>query len=405
MPDKTPDWKADEAFWDNAWQDMERRLDGRRSRPWWLLIPLLLLAIWAGTQVQSSSEKPSNEPQSPVPSSVPPPTTTPADTTNLADKIAKSTVSSQGDPPAQLVRLPPIQTAASASFRPTDSVASSPRLHPASAPQILPTPGVSMLSRLPLLTPDFPLLSLRIRELPKVEAADTTTFISLPEWQPNVLAGTGAQIHASDRPPGAYLEAGAVVMRGKWFIPLLLRYDYGRRSVELVPEEAAQLEADLSGAFQNQSFSRYSADESEYTGTLRLHTLALTAGLGRQIGKRFAVSSGAGIGYLLSGEVPGLRSVPLAGGNSAAYQFDLRGLQSTNAATVTPGLSVGNPQPRPLQTELRRWDLTGWGRLEYRFGSRWSVGVEASYHLRSIYRDDLLREGRSRVAIGLRRRW
>ena len=55
MPDNYQEWTPDEAFWNEAWTDMERRLEAagprrRRGLFWWWLAPAILLggiAIWS----------------------------------------------------------------------------------------------------------------------------------------------------------------------------------------------------------------------------------------------------------------------------------------------------------------------------------------------------------------------
>lgn len=75
-----PDWTADDAFWDDAWADMQQRLDGnpvakKRATGWWWLtggVLLLLLAglswlAWADTANTVELPNPTAVPTAPAP--------------------------------------------------------------------------------------------------------------------------------------------------------------------------------------------------------------------------------------------------------------------------------------------------------------------------------------------------
>jgi hypothetical protein len=133
-----------------------------------------------------------------------------------------------------------------------------------------------------------------------------------------------------------------------------------------------------------------------FSGSMRAHTVSLNIGLGRRFGKRLLFTAGTGMGYLIGGTAPSLRSVPLAGTNSLAFQYDPRGMVSADLR------ADANPE---AGTAISRWDATARARMDYQLGSRWSLGLELGRHLLPLYEGDLLREGRTRVAIGVRKRW
>ena len=227
MPDSTPpDWTPDEAFWDEAWKDMNDRLDRRRRRKLllWALPLALLLVVGAGTLVVTSSGA-----------------------ATAAEAVAREQATAATVPrqPANSVRqdrpidkndnelLPPVGSTSTSSALATSvtqaaTTTNSPVVQQSFSEELLPaappamTTTVALVEVLPpqplaLHEPDLPLLRSRaispVRERRKlfVEAGGSS-FLPLPQL-------------------GVYAAVGYGLRVKRWEVPLILRYDGGRRTV------------------------------------------------------------------------------------------------------------------------------------------------------------------------------
>ncbi|WP_420460098.1 hypothetical protein [Neolewinella sp.] len=382
MPDKPPTtWSANEAFWNEAWQDMDHRLSqGRRRRrrsplPWLLLALLLAGLIGAGTQVQWSSRE--------------------------AAAIAIATTENAPE------SLPAV---------PANSLAAAPRSIPESTDGFTNTSrqdvgivaGVATSSLAParpaqpdVLPPVFPYEENTVITLPTLPIALLDVPLTLPlpvvvaeiisaERPVRVVAALGASTYTTSRRPGGFAEVDYLLGRGRWRLPLALRYDYGAREVwadPLTQQELSEL-LDRTGPLTGGAV----ADASE---VLYTHELSLRSGIIRTLGREGRLSVGAGVGlrYALAGEGPVVSGVPGMGA------LDRTALNSTLAHSSFNPLANGvSPY---LDPRIHRWGVDGWLQLRYRFGRSWGVLLGTSHAFSPTYREERLDVDRTRIEVGL----
>jgi hypothetical protein len=244
-------------------------------------------------------------------------------------------------------------------------------------------------------------------EPPALRTAPTSQ-ISPPPDRVDVVVGLAANTYADTWRLGPTAEAGLQLRLGRWVVPLLLRYELSYRSLRLPPGHSPVVENTFHPDFALAASSNLEARfDGNAASTASFHTLGLQTGVGRQLGRRWRVSTGVGVHYLAGGQVPTLRPVSLASGNTVGYQFDLQTLNQTaaTAALTDPRLSSAADQLETFGHQVRRWEFGGWLRADYTVYRKWSVGIEAGHQFQSAYDDNLLQEGRARVVFGLRKRW
>ena len=381
MPDKpTPPWSADEAFWNDAWRDMDRRLSQRRRRrtplPWILLALLLIGLIGAGTQVQwNREEAPSlaRAGESLDPSLATPPATSgtaivasaaPAPSTPISAKAAESPTASRR------ATAPP-----STDFAPAPP-----------APEVdVPVGEEPLLSLLPVLLPETLAVVTKLPQLTPVTPDFTT-----PAKPVRVVMGMGASTFTESRKVGGFVEANYLLGQGRWRFPVGLRYDYGAREVGVESYTKQEL-LDLFGITPNSSVldNKRGASKLLYT-----HELSLRAGVVRELDRwgGLSVGLGGGLRYTLAGEGPVLSRIPGVGALERTAVSGYNFIQTNTAGSAYGGY---------LDPQLHRWGAEGWLQLRYAFGKHWGLSLGSTHYFTPTYREARLAVDRTRIELGL----
>ena len=410
MPDKNTDWTPDEAFWDDAWADMEKRLDRRRRRPLWLWLPLLLLLLAGGGALVQWSFPEAGEGATQVAHSPAPHVETPS--------VARAELATEGRGGEALLSptaSPPAASgpAESATGTGATSPAAPPRPDP--APASAPTAAAAPALR-DLLTASPPVATLPILPLPTAftlpiaVVAPTNAPVARTKVGFRPVVGVGLTTYPVGYRPGAYASAGILLQRGgRWFVPLTMRVDRGVR--ELTPRTAEDLYARTQsngGAAYLMDLRRNAGAVGEIAETVPVvtHTLALRTGVGRRYG-RFSFALGGDVSYLLGGRGPQFDYSPadrLLSISDARFRdngFD--GGPGRSIDYATPNLNVGyaDGQFSP-NTSLNRWQLNAWANADYRLRSQLSITLGLTRHLTPLYQDSQLEVAATRVELGMR---
>ena len=408
MPDKHPqDWTDDAAFYDEAWADMNGRLDRRRRRGlvWWCAgiaaVGLLLLLAWPALSLDTAAEH-LTEVAAPLPREMAakraeaPPGTAPV----VAEEINKKTLPTPASSPEQqLVSLKTKANEIDQSVPIVDqTVESAPSLIPATAPApASPPPSVNRAETIlpvAVLSPESTL-----RPLPGV------TF---PPASPALKVAGGSSteyfVEASSllsQRAGASLGIGARLRTDRRLsIPLTLRARLDRlAAVEETTDQAAvpEITLDSLGAPTNQSAVMLSE--------LRTYGLELETGLSYRLHPRLRLQTTAGLTYLVGGSV-GISqtdgSIPLVDqGESFNNQVfsDLRSGGGTADLALGRGILTGNGGESP---RFSRWRTRLGVSLQYGITPRWRMTAGYTYLVNHAERSQRLRFERGQVSFGFR---
>ena len=379
MPDKPPTtWSADEAFWNEAWQDMDRRLSQRRRRrsplPWLLLALLLTGLIGAGTQVQWSAQR-----ADPVVHSGSPPAADAAPDKAATERAVTST--SVMESTSKVEARTPLPTEQHSGVNLTDPAPARP------APvDVLPrrNPEVAISTLIATLPPNFLAVAL---SLPQPAIVPQALSINKPA---RVVVAAGASTYTYSRQLGGFAELDYLLGRGRWRFPLALRYDYGARDVRADPltqEEYANLMLPTGGLSQ--------VDIADASKTLYTHELSLRAGVMRSLvpSARLTVAAGLGLRYTLAGEGPVVSPLPDGGA------LDRVALNSSYSSFSPRAQSYG--MNGYLDPRTHRWGVDGWLQLRYQLGQQWGLLLGGTHAFSPVYRERRLDVDRTRVEIGL----
>ncbi|MBB4078290.1 hypothetical protein GGR28_000891 [Lewinella aquimaris] len=403
MPDRNEqNWTPDEAFWNEAWTDMNGRLARRKRRRFlpflWLLLPALLagsLVLWNQPTELAAPTQSSAIPQASIVEEKPEKASSVAPVSDLLD---------QGDP------APSPSTSLYETPSTVPGATTGERIAPAlSAPGVTtektsPREAYLAVTEIPTLGPQFldvPLLLPRIGLLlatPEIECPPVRTF--------TVTLGTN--LHTQSWKPGGFAEIGYRIGGGKWSIPVGIRYRYARRSFTIAESlyENALEDMFTSGSAQppanfSSSSLRAAFAESGFD-VIRSHEIELRGGLGRSFGScgKLYLSGGAGIGYLVSGEGPVLYSRSDGSATMFAVAEERFGSSSMlDASNVAP-----NAGYNPVITTVNRFNTSVWLRGDLLLGKRYGLTVGVSRYFSQFYRDGVIDVERTRLELGLSRR-
>ncbi|MGB3799155.1 MAG: hypothetical protein WA952_05025 [Lewinella sp.] len=425
MPDKTTPWTPDDGFWNEAWADMEQRLDRKRRRP--VLLPWLIglaLLLGGGALVWQLADNGQADP-------VPLVNTTDDDRTEPAPDAAAdaTTRTAEASPESSAGLLPPRmqqQPPESAPSYPTHREVGAPVNRAGTQPTVaqgegqpdVPEEGVSPAPPPPNSAVPAAGLSTIVQTIPGAYFDLLGPALALPEVIPPLSVAGEDQItpvtqtalyslsvgttgYVSSLKPGAYLQLSRRFGAGTWFFPLALRYDYSRRRIKVGGEES------LAEAFNAPNMDldptiRQSLNMrlDDNRNLVDMHTAELRAGLGRQLGERITVTAGGGLGYLLTGSGPLI--VNPGNGNYYALQVEERRLGDlTNLAGYQP--SVGSSQNfggEPINSEVNRLFMNGWLSADYHLASRFYLTLGLTHHFTTLYQTDALNIESTRLDVG-----
>ena len=385
MPDKptTTTWSADKAFWNEAWQDMDHRLQQRRRRrsplPWLVLALLLAGLIGAGTQVQwsahgavpgaTSTADMASESLPDVPATTA--AVAPRPTPGATDDIVYERRQTGGQGPG-------VNTKSVAPARPARPLVAERVPHNAlvsSLIDVLPVPYLSAETKLPMLVVQ-----------PQMQEA-----ISV-KGPPRLLVSLGGSSFTRSWRPGGYGQLAYRIGRGTWQYVVALRYDYGQRKPRVDTDGLPVPTAPN----PNLNYIIGSADQYRGTELLTTHQLALRIGGQRTWGPagRFTSSGGLGVGYLLAGNGPVYSALP---GVGALDHLDLR--EEFRSVNFQSGLQADfGPL---LDASVRPVSLSGWLGVSYNLRRNWGISLGTTHYLTSTYREGRLDVDRTRIEIGL----
>ena len=395
MPDKNQDWTPDEAFWNEAWADMEKRLDNkRRGAVWlpWLLGLALLLGGGALVQYLTATEA------NPLVSNL--------DTQAPFPVAVESSRSARSTPEDQVVGLPdadPAEVFLSRSIRRERLVSQPVSGAPASTPQAKARSTPELMAPAGYAVGPLPFPALEGLPL-SVSLPDSEIRSGLPA-QPIVpvpapvrwSVAAGSTVFPGGWLPGAFVDAGTRFRLGeKGFVPLTLRLAYDRRGSRPDRDSDFREALDLNSPIAAPNNSVTLADElgQARTGRIRTLSLELRAGYGRQITERLSLSGGASVAYLLWGKGPLLY---VSSGSVSNYllssaQFDLPAFRSQSQTYSGYGYQS--------VTTIHRWGANGWLQADYSFGRRFGARAGLSYAFAPLYESEALRREPLRIEVG-----
>ncbi|PPK86092.1 hypothetical protein CLV84_3009 [Neolewinella xylanilytica] len=419
MPDNKTDWTPDEAFWNEAWADMEDRLGRKRRRrlvlfPWLLGLALLLgggalvLRNWNGPDPSSQATGQLPLPSDPAPATEHPPVAAKAPASYSGEASAE-TVRRRPDPVTRndYPRESPVRPSASTaperltgkavreSLLPPDApTAPAPRSPESFASEATPTVSVALV---PLA--DFELGS-PAPELPDINLANEKAPPLTPAQPGGRYAlAVGTTGYVGSFLPGGYLQFGRRFGKGAWFFPVAMRYDYGRRTLSVGEDRdlaealnlvTADVDPQLSWALQS------SLGENN-RNVVVTHSVELRGGIGRRFGSRFTLSAGGAIAYLLGGNGP--RITNLGNGNYYALRVDAArfGFSNFSSASPTYGNTAGGST---LSDDINKLSANAWLSVDYHLVSKFSLRLGFTQQLTPLYATDALRLEASRLDVG-----
>ncbi|PHK99896.1 hypothetical protein CGL56_02300 [Neolewinella marina] len=191
---------------------------------------------------------------------------------------------------------------------------------------------------------------------------------------------------------------------GRWFVPVGLRYDYGRREVTTSGMDDPQELFGPSYPVPTAGLSTAQArEEFRQPRELQTHTLAVRTGLGRRLSGRLTLEGGLQGGYLMGGSGPtyavldsaGVVSVTVAEERFSRSNYGGGGTQFDMSAGGGGNRSVLNPV-------LNRLSLSTWLRADYRLSGNLHLTLGTTRHLTPVYREGSPAMERQRLELGLR---
>ncbi len=413
MPDKNPiDWTPDEAFWNEGWTDMDRRLTRKNRRPVFLLL-LLGCLVAAGTLVWYTSTEPPltadaaglvrSAPEQTTSTTISPTESRDADPDRPRERAAA--LPTARDPAdlggAERARSYMVSRPTSFAPAPADPLSRPPRSRSPEARDNRVT--AQLESRLMYLPQGDLLPTVRVASPPVDTVLEAATFVGSPT--PSAWSLTlGSNVYGEDPLPGGSVEIGYRMTRGKWFVPVALRYDYSRRKMTFdngVTRERALAAVNAGGGSTlNLSYADIrSPGPADQLDRLTTHTLELRTGIGRQLTDRISLSGGLGGNYLLAGRGPTI--VAYADGTDYVILVEQRALFS--ASGQADRAAAGDF--RSVDTPVNRWGMNGWLNIDYRVAGKWSAGLGLTQQFTEIYREEILSGGRTRFEVRITKAW
>ena len=422
MPDKKTEWMPDDAFWNDAWADMDQRLDRKRRRrvllPWLLGLALFLGAGALGIYVSQTAND-SGLPPAPfaAENALPDPASDvpdfeseasqPADTRHYeVDRSAgpvATTEEARGRTPASRSTVKQNRTSVSVGDGPPQNAqAPAPEKNTSPAPRPPAPPNgyrSAIVEALPLAS--FLLETVPQLELPPVNTPEEApSFTAKPVFGPYVAA-VGATGYVNSYLPGGYLQVGREFGQGGWFLPVALRYDYSRREisvgrVEDLAEALNLTQADISGNFSTALGSRLGQDGNNLIET---HTLALRGGIGRRFSPRLSLAVGGGLNYLLAGKGPLI--VNSGNGNYYALRVAEERLQFADLSGGNAYRSAYYQNDQVISDDINRITGSLWLSTQYRIAARWGLHLGLTQELTPFYRTDAFHVETTRIEFGV----
>ena len=395
MPDKNQDWTPDEAFWNEAWADMEKRLDNKRRGAVWLpwLLGLALL-LGGGALVHYLTATEANplvsnpDTQAPFPVAVensPSGRLTPRDQAVAVSEVDPAEVFVPGPIRGEKPVAQPMRPAPASTPQPKARSTSEEPATAGYAVGLLPFPALEGLP-----------LSLSLPESEIRSGVPTPPIVAVrPPVRWSVAAGF--TVFPGGWLPGAFVDAGTRFRLGeKGFVPLTLRLAYDRRGSRVDRDSDLRESLDLNSPIAAPNNGVTLADELSQTRTGRVRTfsLELRAGYGRQVTEKLSFSGGGSVAYLLWGKGPLLY---VSSGSNSNYllssaQFDLPAFRNQSQTYSGYGYESA--------TTIHRWGVNGWLQADYRFGRRFGARAGLSYALSPLYESEALRREPLRIEVG-----
>ncbi|THH41851.1 hypothetical protein [Neolewinella litorea] len=424
MPDSNSPWTPDDAFWNEAWADMETRLDRKRRRR--LLLPLLLLltALAAGTLVlwdgplpgvSVPSERATAEPAAIVRTA---PTTTPIGageealaTTELPDGGGLKNAETPAPKPLGAPGRSP-QNETNASGIPEGPGTRAPRPNETNSPledasRATPPPTAvepSGQSRTSQLVAGVPLPTMQVDysknlDLEPVVAAAPIITPADPFHSFNLAAGTS--VYPTAYLPGTYLQFTRLIPAGKWFVPVGLRYDYTRRELRsTATDDPRELISVNDPTFSGSVAYAQGGEAIREPRRLKMHTLGLRSGVGRRVSNKITLSAGLDLSYILAGSGP-TYSVTDSAGVVLVSVAEERFTRSAYGGGANQDFApaVGSPAPI-VNPYLNRWQLSAWMRADYRLSGNLHLTLGYTPHISPLYREGAPSVSANRIELG-----
>ncbi len=425
------DWTADDQFWNEAWADMDQRLDRdkRRGGPWpWLLALLLLLGGgitgWymngAGTQVPASPE---NTPSVTATDTAvyagaerPSRWRTPTSDEMLADaKITAPSANSPlaaGVPATPAAPIPPRSATTPRWRTPTSDEILSDTENPVppvnfpitAIPRSNYAPTTPTPATAPLPTIDYQLLTTPL-PFPSPEISHQPQFshpVTTPAPEPAYTFSTYATFSASTPRPGAGIALTRRQPLGKrWSVPIALgisrEFTAPPNLLRDTEEEFTQpdLALDL--------FANATSGAVLGLTDLRADWLRLETGLDRRIGKRFSAGLRVSADYLLGarlngvGRIESVTATPIPG-EQYVVNYRLNDISGFNNADF---VSNGSVTIDNTLLAVHRLNFTTGLRLGYELTTHLRAELGVDYRLRPIHENGEPAYERTRLRAGL----
>ena len=426
MPDKKTDWTSDEAFWNDAWADMDQRLERKRRRrillPWLFGLGLFLgagaLGVYLFNTVDDTTARPAPfaaESSSPHPDSDVPdvalntkqPEDTRPDEVDRSESPVTATEAPRRRTPAS--RPPSMENRKSVSvngYPPEVANDSAPEKNASPAPRPPAPPNryaAAQVSRLPMAI--FSLETVPQLKLPPVTLPEEApSFTAKPVPGPYALAA-GTTAYVNSFLPGGYLQFGRNFGQGDWFVPVALRYDYSRRELtvgrdEDLAEALNVTQADIATSLSNALGSRLGTDNNNL---VKSHTLALRTGLGRRITARFSLAVGGEFSYIVAGNGPLI--VNYGNGNYYSVRVEEERWSFSNFGSQRATQNAYYQGTTPITDELNRINANAWLNANYHIGARFALQLGLTHQITRFYQTDAFRVEPTRIELGVLRRF
>ncbi|CAH1002008.1 hypothetical protein LEM8419_02923 [Neolewinella maritima] len=402
-----PSWSPDEAFWNEGWQDMDRRLTARRRRallPWFFLGLLLIGLFIAGTQVQWTGRETDATATAPLISPVPSTTSnTPSatDSATAAPPVRQPVLKQEaGDlltvrRPARLAAIEPDGQLAGRNQSATETAPAPAR--PAQLPREV-EPGRDAEDPRDVLPAAGTVASLAIApipvawSLPELAASAALSYRIEAQGHQRFSIAVGASTFIGSWRPGGYGQLDYRLGRGRWRFPVSLRYDYGQRDTRLDQDALPPLE-DLTQV-PVVGLAGLSGDPRHEV--LVSHELTLRGGAERHwgYGGRFTTAAGLGLAYFAGGYGPVYSAIP---GQGALEQLAVNDPVSYFNQSGNPALS----EQVLLNSQVHRLTGSGWLQLGYRIRRGYAVRFGLTHQLTPAYEEAGISVHRTRLDLGL----
>lgn len=437
----TQDWNDDEAFWNEAWADMDQRLDGkddRKKAAWWWLLPLLLLLGGIGALLMADTateEVPAPSVAAKAsPGLIVESINAAEHTPQQAQPVAETSPDDPEENETLLIGQPENEVVApSAPKRNKVSVSATGNLTIPAAPVVVTRspehpPEIEPLQQtnpvieerpdgsVDLLAAKFITTVSRKNLLPEAALVLECQFTSPPSVNYGITAG--GQLASGMNVPGYSAGVFATLRADKRIsIPVTLRYRRDEFVIGTKNDNGSNADFTAAPTMDGSPFNIDFSASDDFAGRrldrLSVSGLELETGISVKASSKLRLNLLAGGEYLLGARgvtdlvlQDGVLSARYTGISTSISEFSALGdlLAFNNGNISQVNTSTNRSLGSPAESGLHRWQLRGSLGAEYLLGNRLSVTANYSRMLTPVFTGEVLRIRPNQFGLGLKYR-